>query len=159
MVVSFRDGLSYLPTEFIKRMADPWWFFSRSDKFFTDDAVSFNSTIYDQSRAYWTDELIDIQMAANARLARMVDSVKYNPKFTLSELAADFSAGEGAGYMLVFGNKTEKKARRDLVEYFFGMCRIPMYGSRMLITKQRMSACPLSWAGRFPARRSALPIS
>ncbi|KAI4640594.1 hypothetical protein J4E93_008184 [Alternaria ventricosa] len=98
---------------------------SRSDKYFNDDAISFNSTIYDQTRSYWTDDLIDIQMAANARLARMIDSVKYNPKFALSELAADFSAGEGAGYMLVFGNKTEKTARRDLVEYFFENERLP----------------------------------
>jgi hypothetical protein len=60
-------------------------------------------------------------MVANARLTRMIDSVKYNPRFALSELAADFSAGEGAGYMLVFGNKTQKTARRDFVEYFFGM--------------------------------------
>ena len=56
---------------------------SRSDKYFNDDAVSFNHTIYDQTRSYWTDDLIDIQMAANARLARMIDSVKYNPKFAL----------------------------------------------------------------------------
>ena len=104
-------------------MTDPTSQSSRSDKYFNDDAISFNSTIYDQTRAYWTDDLIDIQMAANARLARMIDSVKYNPKFALSELAADFSAGEGAGYMLVFGNKTEKTARRDLVEYFFGRYR------------------------------------
>jgi hypothetical protein len=100
----------------------PWP--SRSDKYFTGDAVTFNSTVYDQTRAYWTGDLIDIQMAANARLARMIDSVKYNPKFALSELAGDFSAGEGAGYMLVFGNKEKKTARRDLVEYFFGMCHI-----------------------------------
>jgi hypothetical protein len=44
----------------------------------------------------------------------------------LSDLAADFSAGEGAGYMLVFGNKTEKTASRDFVEYFFGM--YPIHG-------------------------------
>jgi len=106
---------------------------SRSDKYFNDDAISFNSTIYDQTRAYWTDDLIDIQMAANARLARMIDSVKYNPKFALSELAADFSAGEGAGYMLVFGNKTEKTARRDLVEYFFGTYLTLMYCNPVLI--------------------------
>jgi hypothetical protein len=68
-------------------------------------------------------------MVANARLARMVDSVKFNPTFALSELAGAFSAGEGAGYMLVFGNKTEKTARRDLVEYFFGTCRILMSDS------------------------------
>ncbi|CAN9219864.1 unnamed protein product [Alternaria alternata] len=64
-------------------------------------------------------------MAANARLARMIDSVKYNPRFALSDLAADFSAGEGAGYMLVFGNKTEKTASRDFVEYFFVNERLP----------------------------------
>lgn len=98
--------------------------FSRSDKYFTDDAISFNSTIFGQTQTYWTGELIDIQMAANARLARMIDSVKYNRKFALSNLAADFSAGENAGYMLAFGNKTEKTVRRDLVEYFFGRCNI-----------------------------------
>jgi hypothetical protein len=92
--------------------------------FFTGDAVGFNATVYNKTRAYWTGDIIDIQMVANARLARMIDSVKCNPKFALSELAGDFSAGEGAGYMLVFGNKTEKRARRDLVEYFFGRCRI-----------------------------------
>ena len=72
-------------------------------------------------------------MAANARLARMIDLVKYNPKFALSELAADFSAGEGASYMLVFGNKTEKTARRDLVEYFFGTYLTIMYCKSVLI--------------------------
>jgi hypothetical protein len=76
--------------------------------------------VYNQTRTYWTGDLIDIQMAANARLARMIDSVKYNPQFALSELATEFSAGEGAGYMLVFGNKTEKMTRRDFVDYFFG---------------------------------------
>jgi hypothetical protein len=81
--------------------------------------------VYDQTRAYWEGSMIDIQMVANARLARMIDSVKFNPTFALSELAGSFSAGEGAGYMLVFGNKTEKTARRDLVEYFFGMCQPP----------------------------------
>ena len=64
--------------------------------------------------------MIDIQMAADARLARMIDSVKYNPAFALSPLAGDFSAGEGAAYLLVFGNKTEMTARKDLVTYLFG---------------------------------------
>jgi hypothetical protein len=63
-------------------------------------------------------------MVANARLARMIDSVKYNPRIALSELATEFSAGEGAGYMLVFGNKTAQTARRDFVEYFFGMFNV-----------------------------------
>jgi hypothetical protein len=63
-------------------------------------------------------------MVADARLARMLDSVKYNPMFALSELAGAFSSGEGAAYLLVFGNKTEKTARRDLVKYLFGMSNV-----------------------------------
>jgi hypothetical protein len=93
---------------------------SRADNFFANDAVSFNATIFEQTTAYWTDDLIDIQMAADARLARMLDSVKYNPRFALSELAGAFSAGEGAAYLLVFGNKTEMTARKDLITYLFG---------------------------------------
>jgi hypothetical protein len=93
---------------------------SRADDFFANDAVSFNATIFEQTTAYWTDDLVDIQMAADARLARMLDSVKYNPRFALSELAGDFSAGEGAAYLLIFGNKTEMTARKDLITYLFG---------------------------------------
>lgn len=59
-------------------------------------------------------------MAANARLARMLDSVKFNPQFALSELAGQFSAGEGAAYLMVFGDRENKTARRDQVEFLFG---------------------------------------
>ncbi|EAT77817.1 hypothetical protein HBH56_177260 [Parastagonospora nodorum] len=98
---------------------------SRSDDYFTHDVISFNATVYNQTRSYWTEDLINIQMVANARLARMLESVQHNPQFALSELAGAFSAGEGAGYMLVFGNKTAKTARRDFVEYFFEHERLP----------------------------------
>lgn len=113
-----------LEDQFLERITNAMSWSSHSDKFLTGDAASFNATVYNQARAYWTGDFISIQMAANARLARIIDSVKYNPRFALSELVADFSADEGAGYMLVFGNKTEKTARRDLVNYFFGKCRI-----------------------------------
>jgi hypothetical protein len=84
-------------------------------------------------------------MVADARLARMLDSVKYNPMFALSELAGAFSAGEGAAYLLVFGNKTEKTARKDLVKYLFGMSNISGVSYNIvLIEQQKMSACPQS---------------
>lgn len=109
---------------------------SRSDNYFTHDVISFNTTVYNKTRSYWTEDLIDIQMVANARLARMLESVKYNPEFALSELAGEFSAGEGAGYMLVFGNKTAKTARRDVVEYFFGT--FPLFVFHLSSTNRRM---------------------
>jgi hypothetical protein len=122
--------------------------------------VSFNATIFEQTTAYWTDDLINIQMIADARLARMLDSVKYNPMFALSELAGAFSAGEGAAYLLVFGNKTEMTARKDLVKYLFGMSnvsRVPY--DIVLMEEQRMNACPQSWAGQLPTMSLVLMTS
>ncbi|KAF1963004.1 Cloroperoxidase, partial [Byssothecium circinans] len=63
---------------------------SRSDHFFTNDAVTFNATVFDQTRKWWPNDIIDVQQVADARLGRMIDSVKYNQKFTLSELAGAF---------------------------------------------------------------------
>lgn len=76
--------------------------------------------MFDRTRAFWTAPWINIQMAANARLARALDSVKFNRQFALSELAGAFSAGEGAAYLLVFGDRQNQTANRDMVEFFFG---------------------------------------
>jgi hypothetical protein len=99
-------------------------------------------------------------MVADARLARMLDSVKYNPTFALSELAGEFSSGEGAAYLLVFGNKTEMTARKDLVKYLFGNSKV-FRGSCdiVLIEEQRTSACRQSWDGRPLKMSSVLTTS
>jgi hypothetical protein len=98
-------------------------------------------------------------MVADARLARMLDSVKYNPTFALSELAGEFSSGEGAAYLLIFGNKTEMTARKDLVKYLFGESKVCRGScSIVLIEQQRMSVYLQSWVGRH-LTRSLVPMT
>ncbi|KAF1829383.1 Cloroperoxidase [Decorospora gaudefroyi] len=98
---------------------------SRADHEYANDAVTFNATVFEQTSSYWTGDLINIQMAADARLARIVDSLKYNPEFSLSATGAQFGAGEGAAYLIVFGNRTEVTARKDVVRSFFENERLP----------------------------------
>lgn len=59
-------------------------------------------------------------MAANARLARMLDSLKINPQFSISAPAVGFSHLETAIYMIVFGDRKDKTAVREQVDFFFG---------------------------------------
>lgn len=99
---------------------------TRSDNALTGDSTTFNSTIYERTRSFWTAPNIDFKMAANARLTRMLDSLKANPKFSIAEPVVGFSHLETAIYMLVFGDRQKKTANREHVEYFFENERLPV---------------------------------
>ncbi|RYP65438.1 hypothetical protein DL771_008310 [Monosporascus sp. 5C6A] len=98
---------------------------SRVDYYF-GNPQPFNQTVFDQTRSYWTDPIINVQQAANALWARMETSNATNPNFTLSELGESFSYGESAGYIIVLGNKTTGTVPRDWVEYLFENERLPL---------------------------------
>jgi hypothetical protein len=93
--------------------------YSRQDFYFGDNH-SFNETIFDQTRSYWTDDTVTIQMAANARLARYATSNATNPTFNISELGNEFSIGESAAYVTLLGDKISSTVKRSFVEYLFG---------------------------------------
>ncbi len=92
---------------------------SRSDAYF-GNVLTFNHTVFEETRSYWTDETITIQMAANARQARINTSKATNPTYQMSELGNDFTYGESAAYVVVFGNKTSGTVKRSWVEWLFG---------------------------------------
>ncbi|KAI1488734.1 Chloroperoxidase [Biscogniauxia mediterranea] len=99
--------------------------FSRPD-FYFGDVYLFNETIFNETKAYWTGDMVDVQMAANARLARMRTSRETNPTYSLSELGSIFSAGEAAAYLLVLGdNTTAAVAPKARIEYLFEKERLP----------------------------------
>jgi hypothetical protein len=58
-------------------------------------------------------------MAAASRHARVITSATTNPKFSLSELGGQFSYGETAAYLIVFGDRVAATAPKALVEYLF----------------------------------------
>lgn len=92
---------------------------SRGDYYFGND-YSFNQTIFDQTRSYWTSPRINVTQAAHARLARVHTSNATNPTFTLTSTGLKFSFGETSAYIIVLGDRVAGTVRRAWVEYLFG---------------------------------------
>jgi len=107
-----------------------FWIHSRGDFYFGDDH-SFNQTIFDETRSYWTGSVINVQKAANARLARVKTSNATNPTFSLTPLGTQFSFGETAAYILVLGDRVSGTVAKMRVEYLFGtsVSQFPAVGS------------------------------
>ena len=99
--------------------------FRRGDFAITHDSVSFNKTIFAETRSYFTTKDITVQQAADARLARYTTSKKSNPSYTMSPLGDRFSAGESAAYLFVLGDITKQVAPKKYVEYLFGKWTSP----------------------------------
>ena len=92
---------------------------SRPDAFF-GNALAFNETTFSETKSHWTGETITMQMAANARQARIKTSQATNPEYELSDLGSTFSFGESAAYVVVLGDKNTQTVNRTWVEWFFG---------------------------------------
>ncbi|KAJ4303280.1 hypothetical protein N0V90_002173 [Kalmusia sp. IMI 367209] len=99
---------------------------TRADYYWHHDSVSFNRTVYEETRSYWTTPSITIQQAADARLARYITSNTTNPEYSLSQLGDAFSAGESAAYVVVLGDKLAGTVPRKFVEYLFENERLPI---------------------------------
>ncbi|KAI2464906.1 Cloroperoxidase [Annulohypoxylon bovei var. microspora] len=97
---------------------------SRSDAFFGNNHV-FNESIFEQTIQYWTDPIIDINMLANGRMARVLTSKAFNPNFTFTSTMNDFSFGEVIAPIVAFGDLDTAMVNRTLVEYFFRNERLP----------------------------------
>lgn len=92
---------------------------SRSDAYFGNNHI-FNQTVFDGTRAYWTDQVLNVDMLANSKIARQVESRAYNPTYTFSEKTDMASYLEVAAPIVVFGDSSAGTVDRDLVEYMFG---------------------------------------
>ncbi|KAK1491857.1 hypothetical protein CTAM01_10180 [Colletotrichum tamarilloi] len=97
---------------------------SRTDAAFGNNHV-FNQSIFDESRAYWTKDTLDAQQLANSKLARQVTSRAFNPNYTFTATVENFSLGEVAAPIIVFGDMTAGTVNKTLVEYFFQNERLP----------------------------------
>lgn len=59
-------------------------------------------------------------MLANGKLARQLQSKAGNPTYTFTSTMEQFSLGEMAAPILIFGNIEAATVNKTLVEYFFG---------------------------------------
>jgi len=128
---------------------------SRSDAAFGNNHV-FNQSVFDASRKWWTGETATAKQLAHSKIYRQLESRATNPNYTFSASTEEFSLGEVAAPIIVFGDMEAGTVSRELVEYFFGK-RTAQIGRIMVLTEeQRTSACRLSWAGR--SRRTRLRL-
>ncbi|KAJ0310386.1 hypothetical protein COL516b_002187 [Colletotrichum fioriniae] len=100
------------------------FFTLRTDAAFGNNHV-FNQSIFDESRAYWTKDTLDAQQLANSKLARQVTSRAFNPNYTFTATVENFSLGEVAAPIIVFGDMAAGTVNKTLVEYFFQNERLP----------------------------------
>lgn len=99
---------------------------SRTDAYF-GNVLAFNHTIFKETKSYWTDSIINIEMAAKARLGRIKTSAATNPTYELSDLGSQFTFGESVAYVLFMGDKKTGTANRSWVEWFFEHERLPVH--------------------------------
>jgi hypothetical protein len=92
---------------------------SRADYYWGDDHT-FNETVFNETRSYWTDETVTVKMAADARLARVHSSIATNPSYSMSDLGNEFSLGETAAYIIALGDRDDATVQKSFVEYLFG---------------------------------------
>ncbi|CAG8984234.1 hypothetical protein HYALB_00004217 [Hymenoscyphus albidus] len=101
---------------------------SRPDDFHNPSDV-FDPVIFNETKSYWTGEIIDLEAAATSRHARAETSVATNPGFMLSNIAMGFAYGEVAAYLMVFGKDEDGRkagqARKDWVTYLFEQEKLP----------------------------------
>lgn len=79
----------------------------------------FDQKTFDQTKSYYGRHLT-IQQAADARLARVLQSNATNPDFILSDLGVGFGFGESAAFFLVFGDIAGGTANTAWITYLFG---------------------------------------
>ncbi|KAL6850734.1 hypothetical protein ACO1O0_007859 [Amphichorda felina] len=65
-------------------------------------------------------------MLANSKLARQIESRAFNPTYTFTKDTENFSLGEIAAPIIVFGDTDLGQVNRTLVEYFFVNERLPI---------------------------------
>jgi hypothetical protein len=97
---------------------------SRVDYYF-GNPQPFNQAAFDQTRSYWTGDIINLTMVANARYARVETSNNTNPTFSMSQLGLAFSYGESAAYVGILGDKVSGTVPKKFVEYLFENERLP----------------------------------
>ncbi|OTB10929.1 hypothetical protein K445DRAFT_308271 [Daldinia sp. EC12] len=97
---------------------------SRSDAFFGNNHI-FNETIFNETKVYWTGEILDADMLANGKIARQLNSKAFNPNYTFTSSVESFSLGEVSAPIVAFGDLQAATVNRTLVEYFFVNERFP----------------------------------
>lgn len=91
---------------------------SRQDAYFGQWS-RFNATVWNWTMAYWTSDVLDIQIIANGRAQRATRSNLTNPEYALSDLGYAFSLGENAAILSILGDKVTQTCPKAFANFLF----------------------------------------
>lgn len=80
----------------------------------------FNQTVFDTSKAWWTDEVVSAEQLAHSKIFRQLVSRAENPDYTFSASTEEFSLGEVVAPIIAFGDTKAGTVPKELMVYFFG---------------------------------------
>lgn len=92
---------------------------SRADAALGNNHV-FNQTVFDSSKAWWTNEMVTAEQLAHSKIYRQLVSRAENEDYTFTASTEEFSLGEVAAPIIAFGDTDAGTVRRDLMVDFFG---------------------------------------
>jgi hypothetical protein len=92
---------------------------SRNDIYFGDN-LHFNESIWSEVTAFFTDDVISIPTAAQARASRVTVAEDVNPDFSIPLSIATNSYFETALYLVTFGEKLVGNAPTSYIKALFG---------------------------------------
>lgn len=118
-------------TNHLRANANPRLARSRSDAYFADPKP-FNKTVWAESSRYFPDDMITVEQAAKARMARLATSERTNPKHSLSKLADGFSWGEVASFFEIMADGTTGTVAKKYIDYWLGALTLQLHGSDLL---------------------------
>ncbi|KAH8647342.1 Chloroperoxidase [Xylariales sp. PMI_506] len=97
---------------------------SRNDLYFGDN-LHFNASIWASVAAWFTDDVISIETAAQARAARVAAAQAANPEFDVPLNVSSNTVFETALYLVTFGEKLVGNAPTSYIKAFFEDERLP----------------------------------
>lgn len=86
----------------------------------TGDNWSFNGTLFNETKSYWTTDTISLTQAARALYQRQETQALANPEYDVPVAQHANALGQTAMYLGLFGDYSEGNANREWVVYFFG---------------------------------------
>ncbi|KAF4626556.1 heme-thiolate peroxidase [Cudoniella acicularis] len=98
---------------------------SRLDAFFGNNHI-FNQIVFDTTTVFWTADTLDANMLANGKISRQLQSKAFNPNYTFTSTTEQFSLGEVAAPILIFGDIPSATVNKSLVEFFFQNEKLPV---------------------------------
>ncbi|KAI1276421.1 Chloroperoxidase [Xylaria sp. FL0933] len=97
---------------------------SRQDAYFGQWS-RFNATVWNWTTAFYTSDILDVQIVANSRAQREMRSRLTNPEYKLDVVGYEFSVAENAAILSILGDKVTQTCPKKFADFLFSREELP----------------------------------